>query len=171
MDAFLTDLTAIAPAVGQGSYAFVDAQQEVRGWVQLIFHPPGAIKIHRLWTLKPGKGNGSTMLRAVCELADRHGIEILLKPLPFGRKPYPMTREQLLAWYAKHGFEGNHRKMVRKPLAATSMDETSRHDRPMLTCSFHSAPPRGPALQPRLLRPSTWLANMKGAFDMKFWSR
>jgi len=112
---FLTDLTTVAPAVGCGSYAFVAPDGSCRGWVQFIIHSDRSLVIHRLWTLQPGKGNGSIMLRAVCDLADRHGIEMVLRTLPFGRKPYPMSRDQLQHWYKRHGFEVSGRKMVRRP--------------------------------------------------------
>jgi len=114
---FLRELTAIAPAAGQGAYAFVDASSGCRGWVQVVIRSRSRIEVHRLWTLRPGKGNGSTMLRALCDLADRHGIEITLKTLPFGRKPYPMSKEQLTQWYQRHGFETAGRKLVRRPRA------------------------------------------------------
>src|ERR1700722_5160183 len=102
---FLNDLKTIAPAADGGAYAFVDADGHCRGWVQFIIRSDRVVEIHRLWTLPPGKGNGSMMLRAVCELADRHGIEIVLRSLPFGRKPYPLSREQLQVWYKRYGFE------------------------------------------------------------------
>jgi GNAT superfamily N-acetyltransferase len=112
---FINDLKIIAPAVGEGSYAFVAPDGSCRGWVQFIIRSDRAVEIHRLWTLQPGKGNGSIMLRAVCDLADRHGIEMVLRTLPFGRKPYPLSREQLQLWYQRHGFEVWGRKMVRRP--------------------------------------------------------
>jgi hypothetical protein len=104
----------IAPAAGQGCYAFLGPDQNSRGFVQLITQSPHRVTIHRLWTLRPGAGNGSLMLRELCRLADRHGMELELRPLPFGRKPHPLTREQLRVWYQRHGFEGTARKMVRK---------------------------------------------------------
>ena len=119
MDEFLRDLAAIAPPAGQGAYAFVNPDGVCRGWVQLIIHTPALVEIHRLWTLQPRQGNGKMMLQAVCELADRHGIEIKLKALPFGRKPYPMQTQQLLAWYHRYGFAGKGRKLVRKPAPRT----------------------------------------------------
>lgn len=115
---FLNDLKAIAPAAGEGAYAFVAPDGTCRGWVQFIIRSERLVEIHRLWTLHPGKGNGSMMLRAVCELADRHGIEMVLKTLPFGRKPYPLSRQQLLLWYQRHGFEKYGRKLIRRPRAA-----------------------------------------------------
>jgi len=51
------------------------------GWVQFILRSDTRLEIHRLWTLQPRKGNGSMMLRTICALADKHGIEIVLKAL------------------------------------------------------------------------------------------
>jgi hypothetical protein len=115
---FLDDLKLIAPRAGGGSYAFVAGDGTCRGWVQFIIRSDRLLEIHRLWTLHPGKGNGSLMLRTVCALADRHRIELVLKTLPFGRKPYPLSREQLQVWYMRHGFEPWGRKMIRRPRAA-----------------------------------------------------
>lgn len=112
---FIADLSAIAPPAGQGAHAFVDSNGAGRGWVQLIWAGERRCAVHRLWTLSPGGGNGSMMLKALCRLADRHGIEIALRPLPFGRKPYPLARQQLIDWYARHGFERAGRKMIRRP--------------------------------------------------------
>ena len=115
VDHFLQDLTSIAPRAGGGAYAFLNDDKTCRGWVQFIVRSDRLLEIHRLWTLKPGRGNGAKMLRALCELADRHGIELTLKPLPFGRKPHPMTREQLHTWYQQHGFVAGKKNLVRKP--------------------------------------------------------
>ena len=54
-------------------------------------------------------------LRTLCDLADQHGVELQLKALPIGRKPHPMTREQLKTWYERHGFQGPGWKLMRKP--------------------------------------------------------
>lgn len=115
MQSFLEDLAAVAPPAGEGAYAFVDGQGACRGWVQLIWSGERQCTVHRLWTLTPGAGNGTTMLETLCGLADRHGIEIALRPLPFGRKPYRLGRDKLMTWYARYGFEGNRRKMIRQP--------------------------------------------------------
>ena len=112
---FLDGLASVAPPAGQGAYAFMDAEVGCRGWVQLIIRSERQVEVHRLWTLKPGQGNGSIMLKTLCQLADRHGIEIVLKPLPFGRKPYPRSRDQLKDWYERHGFAWVRRRMVRRP--------------------------------------------------------
>jgi hypothetical protein len=115
MQDFFQDLVCIAQPVGRGDYEFRCADGRSRGYIQLIPWGERRIQIHRLWAQEPGKGDGSVMLRALCDAADRHGVEIQLKVTPFGSKPYPLNREQLHAWYQRHGFEGTRRKMVRKP--------------------------------------------------------
>lgn len=115
MQSFLEELSLIAPPAGEGAYAFMDGKGSCRGWVQLVWSAERKCTLHRLWTLSPGGGNGKMMLETLCRLADRHGIEITLRPLPFGRKPYHLGHEQLMAWYARHGFVGDRRKMIRRP--------------------------------------------------------
>ena len=115
MQGFFKDLMQFAPAIGRGDFEFRAADGRNRGFVQIIPWGERAIKLHRLWANDPGKGDGSHMLRALCDLADRHGVEIQLKVTPFGRKPYPLSRDELHTWYLRHGFEGTRRKMVRKP--------------------------------------------------------
>ena len=78
----------------------------------------GRLNIHRIWTQEFGRRNGSMMLRTLCELADRHGVEMRLKVVPFGRKPYPLSRLQLKNWYERHGFQGEGWKMWRAPSLA-----------------------------------------------------
>jgi hypothetical protein len=115
MQTFMSELERIAPSAGRGDYVFAGTNGVSPGFVQIIHHRGRRVEIHRLWARHPGKGDGSAMLKALCDLADRHCVELTLKVLPIGRKPYPLTREQLLAWYQRHGFEGTRRKMIRKP--------------------------------------------------------
>jgi GNAT superfamily N-acetyltransferase len=117
MESFVEELGKVFRVAERGHLAFVEADGTYRGFIQLIWGSGGQITIHRLWTLEAQKGYGSLMLRALCGLADRHGVELTLKVIPIGRKPYPLTRDQLLAWYQRHGFEGSRRKMIRKPRA------------------------------------------------------
>ena len=85
------------------------------GFVQIIPEYQNQVLIHRLWTLEPRRGNGSAILNDLCEMADRHRIVLKLKALPLGAKPYPFSRDQLVDWYQRHGFEGRRRRMVRMP--------------------------------------------------------
>jgi len=119
---FLGELKTIAQPAGRGDYTFPKVEGGLHGSVQFIFDSPRTVTIHRFWTLQPGQGSGSQMLRTLCELADRHGVELRLKAIPIGRKPYPMTRDQLFAWYQRHGFEGTRRKMIRMPRQAAHAD-------------------------------------------------
>ena len=105
----------IAPSAGRGCYGFAKTDGGRHGFVQFIVDSERKIQIHRLWSLKPGSGSGSIMMRAVCKLADRHGVELKLKVIPIGRKPYPMSREQLKAWYQRHNFQGPRWVLLRKP--------------------------------------------------------
>jgi GNAT superfamily N-acetyltransferase len=112
---FLADLVGVAPQAGAGTYAFSDAHGERVGFLQLISESHTEVIIHRIWALHPRRGHGSAILRRLCDLADRHGITLKLKALPFGATPYPLTGDQLFDWYARHGFESRRRKMVRPP--------------------------------------------------------
>jgi hypothetical protein len=112
---FLGALSAIAPNVGEGAYAFPAGDGHCRGWVQFMPESGRQLIIHRLWTLQPGKGNGRHILKTFCDLADQHGVELILKTLPFGRKPYPLLKDHLKMWYERYGFVGTHKKMIRTP--------------------------------------------------------
>ena len=62
------------------------------------------------------KGYADELLRQVCAEADKERIILALWPEPFGGGE--MTREQLVAWYARHGFEAIQPEpvlMARKP--------------------------------------------------------
>jgi hypothetical protein len=112
---FLEELGTLAQPAGRGDYTFPATEGGHHGAVQFIVDGPGRLRIHRLWTMRPGQGSGSKILRTLCDLADRHDVELLLKVIPIGRKPYPMDRDDLFTWYQKFGFEGSHREMRRQP--------------------------------------------------------
>jgi hypothetical protein len=59
-------------------------------------------------------------MRTLCELADRQGVEMKLKVIPIGRKPFPMSRQQLKAWYQRLGFTGSRWHLTRKPAGRES---------------------------------------------------
>jgi len=115
VNGFLGELSTIAQSAGRGDYTFPMEDGTKHGAVQFIVRSPRRLIIHRLWSLHPGKGSGTKMLQTLCDLADRHDVELSLKVIPIGRKPYPMDREKLMAWYRKYGFEGDHRRMLRRP--------------------------------------------------------
>lgn len=60
------------------------------------------------------QGAGTAMLKLVTELADRHGVTLMLDAVPVG-KGGP-SAAKLKAWYRKHGFVGTSAgSMVRQP--------------------------------------------------------
>ena len=115
VEAFLDDLLLMATEASPTTYAFLDENGKPSGYVQLYRPRPGRLLVHRIWAVSPGSGAGSRMMRALCELADHHGAEIALRPLPFGPKPFPMSAEELHQWYHGHGFTGPIKSMLRKP--------------------------------------------------------
>jgi hypothetical protein len=112
---FLSAMATVASPIGPESFAFKGADGARHGVVQFTIRSHGQLAVHRIWTDQPGRRDGSAMLKKICRLADEHGVEITLKVLPFGRKPYPLSVEQLIKWYQRYGFEGTAKKMVRKP--------------------------------------------------------
>jgi hypothetical protein len=113
VDALLDDLAMVARTIGPITHEFADDNRQPTGYVQL--HRKGAsITIHRIWALRPHHGFGSQMLRQLCSLADRHGVELRLKVAPLGAKPYPLSSDQLRGWYQRHGFHGTN-KLIRQP--------------------------------------------------------
>lgn len=71
-----------------------------------------------------GQGHGSTALRFVTDLADKHGVTLDLVAKSYVRDR--LTTKQLLGWYARHGFvkgRGNAQdgyEMVRPPKGAAA---------------------------------------------------
>jgi len=124
---FLHALAKIAPPAGEACYAFRNADGSCRGWVQFNLESPTALLLHRIWTLDTGKGNGKLMLETICQLADVHQVELVAKPLPFGPKPFYLSREQLRQWYERYGFVGPVSKMVRAPRGQANGGEGGDH--------------------------------------------
>lgn len=117
---FLTGLKTVASSADRGSFAFAGDDGHSVGFAQFIIDTDRRITIHRIWTREPGNGNGAAMLRTLCDLADRHGVELALKVIPIGRKPFPMSREKLKQWYERFGFRGPRWNMSRLPVSATA---------------------------------------------------
>lgn len=64
-----------------------------------IFH----FSVFRQW-----RGNGSRMLRQLCQTADRLNVTLSLSPIPSpnGNEDL-LDHRQLIAWYRKYGFKGD----------------------------------------------------------------
>ncbi len=59
------------------------------------------------------RGLASETLRHVCELADAHGVELVLEVERSDAGG--LEDETLLAWYRRYGFEGEQGEMIRSP--------------------------------------------------------
>ena len=64
----------------------------------------GAVWLKSIRTMDPGKGHATRAVEALCFLADRHNVAIILYPKPFGAGPTMSTRN-LKLWYARFGFK------------------------------------------------------------------
>ncbi len=115
VDAFFHDLSEKADKVDALTYAVV-VREEIVGYSQL-HRRGGEVTIHRLWTVSRARGNGSKLLRTLCDLADRNGVVLRLKVIPFGEKPFPRSAEQLRAWYHRYDFRGD-KQLIRLPMSA-----------------------------------------------------
>jgi hypothetical protein len=121
---FLAGLSKVADRVENLHYRFGEAQ-DPDGFVQLWRGTDHWIQIHRLWTRKPNRGDGSRILQTLCTLADEHDIGIRLKVIPIGRKPYPLPRVALKHWYERFGFTGAGWKLQRLPATTDAQSGTS----------------------------------------------
>jgi hypothetical protein len=114
---FLAALQTKAQKAEGGHYAFAHIDGRRRGYVQFIVDSRTRLIIHRIWTREPGKGDGSDMMRTLCDLADQFAVELTLMTIPIGRKPYPMNQQGLEKWYAKFAFQRKGKWMIRTPEA------------------------------------------------------
>lgn len=66
------------------------------------------VYIYHLGAFKTNDGNGSVMLKELCDQADRFNVCLKVSPnvMPNGKEPSIET-EQLVNWYKRYGFEGN----------------------------------------------------------------
>ncbi len=77
-----------------------------------------AVHIFHLSAFKSERGNGSKILRILCQKADRLNVTLSLSPVPSPNgKSNQINSAQLLAWYQKFGFNGNSllRRLPKKP--------------------------------------------------------
>lgn len=66
-----------------------------------INHENG-IWLKSIRSIDPGKGEGAKVLMKLTNLADKHGVSIHGKAVPFGSG---MSKEKLVKWYERHGFK------------------------------------------------------------------
>jgi hypothetical protein len=81
----------------------------------------GKLRLKGIQSLKAGTGAGSRTLRALTDIADKHGVDMELTASPYGDEATRLDKDSLTQWYERHGFEFEKGKdpaygyMVRKP--------------------------------------------------------
>jgi len=79
-----------------------------------------------------GKGNGNAGMKALTDLADKHGLPITLGAKAFGTTEGMMTTPQLKKWYRKWGFRPSETRdpdtMVRPPKRLQPRDMLARRE-------------------------------------------
>jgi len=90
-----------------------DYSERIWGGMRCIFDcqcDGDVILIESIRSVFRGKGFGSAGLKWLCRLADILELAVY----PFGSTKPRLSKEQLIAWYRRHGFTGNGR-MTRFP--------------------------------------------------------
>lgn len=64
----------------------------------------GAVWLKSIYSIERGRGHATRAVNALCHLADRHQVAIILYPKPFGNAG-GMSARQLNLWYARFGFK------------------------------------------------------------------
>jgi predicted GNAT family N-acyltransferase len=72
------------------------------------------INVPKAWR---SQGEGTKLLKLICDDADRSGIALALEPVPERSQDY----DRLVVWYRSHGFKMcSSGYMVRRPVTATT---------------------------------------------------
>jgi GNAT superfamily N-acetyltransferase len=81
------------------------------------------VHIFHFSAFKQWRGDGSKMLRHLCQTADRLSIILSLSPIPSPNgNNRLLDHQQLIAWYRKYGFKGES-LLCRPPQTIGSTDE------------------------------------------------
>lgn len=71
--------------------------------LELLWYAADRVWVQNVEARVAGRGAGTKALRALGELADAHGVTLLLYAKPFGRDP--MSLEELVVFYRRVGFQ------------------------------------------------------------------
>jgi hypothetical protein len=77
----------------------------------------GVVYIDFLASIEHGKGHGNKALKYTIDLADKHGVELMLTATSIDTKNF--SQEDLVDWYQRNGFRGT-KVMIRKPRAGSA---------------------------------------------------
>ncbi len=65
-----------------------------------------AMVLQHIRSFAPGSGNASEVLKMITDIADAHGVPMMLDAKPTGKGG--LSKAQLLKWYGRHGFKRGH---------------------------------------------------------------
>jgi hypothetical protein len=77
---------------------------------------PADVDIYHISAFMPGKGQGSQIIKFLCDSADEYGVRLCIQAEAQHNGNLTMTTSELIDWYVKFGFIGN-RLMQREPVA------------------------------------------------------
>lgn len=82
----------------------------------LILTPdrPDTFRLQNLYSLEPGNGHASELLRQVAAEADKRGATLILTAKQYGN-PRGLPTPQLIAFYGRYGFATTDSTMTRLP--------------------------------------------------------
>jgi hypothetical protein len=77
---------------------------------------PADVDIYHLSAFMPGKGQGSQIIKFLCDSADEYGVRLCIQAEAQHNGNQTMTTPELIDWYLKFGFTGD-RLLQREPVA------------------------------------------------------
>jgi hypothetical protein len=77
---------------------------------------PADVDIYHISAFMPGKGQGSQIIKFLCDLADEYCVRLFIQAEVQHNGNQTMTTPELVDWYHKFGFTGN-RLLQREPVA------------------------------------------------------
>jgi len=78
------------------------------------------VDIYHISAFMPGKGQGSQIIKFLCDSADEYGVRLCIQAEAQHNGNQTMTTPELIDWYHKFGFTGS-RLLQREPVALTGV--------------------------------------------------
>lgn len=78
------------------------------------------VDIYHISAFIPGKGQGSQIIKFLCDSADEYGVRLCIQAEAQHNGNQTMTTAELIDWYHKFGFTGS-RLLQREPIALTAV--------------------------------------------------
>ena len=81
---------------------------------------PADVDIYHISAFMPGKGQGSQIIKFLCNSADEYGVRLCIQAEVQHNGNQTMTTPELIDWYLKFGFTGS-RLLHREPVAKLNL--------------------------------------------------